>query len=122
MKQIFIADDSEIILDIVKKTLLLHLKDISIIEAKDGKEALEKIKRYHPEIHMYILDVNMPYLDGISLIKEIRKFNSTTPILMLTTEVEKEKIQRAKEYGATGWIVKPFDADKFIEIVKTFLE
>lgn len=121
MKYILIADDSEVILDIVKNTLILN-KFENILEAKDGKEALEIAKKNQGKISLYVLDVNMPHLDGISLVKELRNFDKLTPIVMLTTEVEKEKIQRAKEYGATGWIVKPFDAEKFIQIVKMFLE
>ncbi|MCS7204719.1 MAG: response regulator [Leptospiraceae bacterium] len=122
MKHILLADDSEIILDIVKKTLTMYFKDYSILEAKDGKDALEKAKTYKDDIRLYVLDVNMPHIDGISLIKHIRSFDKETPILMLTTEVEKAKIEKAKEYGATGWIVKPFEGEKFIQIVKMLLE
>ncbi len=118
---ILIADDSEVILDIVKNTLVLNgFKNI--IEAKDGQEALELAKKHIGKISLYILDVNMPRLDGISLIKELRSFDASTPIIMLTTEVEKSKIQKAKEFGATGWIIKPFDAEKFIQVISMLLK
>ncbi|MFN3603120.1 MAG: response regulator [Leptonema sp. (in: bacteria)] len=121
MGYILLADDSEVILDIVKNSLILHNYK-NILEAHDGQEALEISKKNQGNISLYVLDVNMPRMDGISLVKEIRAFDANTPIVMLTTEVEKAKIEKAKEYGATGWIIKPFNSDKFIQIVKMLLE
>jgi len=70
-----------------------------------------------------IADVNMPGMDGITLVKELRALPAYefTPILMLTTEANVAKKQEGKHAGATGWIVKPFDPDQFILTVKTVL-
>ena len=121
MGYVLIVDDSDVIRTIVKQTLEMHnYKDILL--ANDGIEALKLINEYGNQIDMYILDVNMPNMDGLTLIGEIRKRYKFTPIIMLTTETEKEKIIKAKNLGATGWIVKPFDGDKFIKVVDMYLK
>jgi two-component system, chemotaxis family, chemotaxis protein CheY len=105
----------------VKKALSLYGYE-EVIEAEDGEDALVKLKPIINNIGLYVLDVNMPKMDGLTLVKEIRSINSTTPIIMLTTETDKAKMIKAKEYGATGWIIKPFDSDKFIKVVEMFLK
>lgn len=118
---IIIVDDSSVVRSVVKKSLELYGYS-DIIEAEDGKDALEKIKPRHEDIVLYVLDVNMPEMDGITLVGEIRKLDSTAPIVMLTTESDKSKMMQAKGLGATGWIIKPFDAEKFIKVVEMFLK
>jgi two-component system chemotaxis response regulator CheY len=86
----------------------------------DGKDALSKLSG---PIKMVITDLNMPNMDGISLIKNIRanpayKF---IPIVMLTTESQATKKQDGKDAGATGWIVKPFKPDQLLAVVKKVL-
>jgi len=121
MKKIILVDDSDVILTIVSQALEMY-GYTDIIKANNGQEGLELIKRNQGNIALCIFDVNMPLLDGISLLKEVRQFDKTTPIIMLTTETDKEKITKAKEYGATGWIVKPFDAEKFIKVVQMYVK
>ena len=75
------------------------------------------------KIDLFITDINMPNMDGIELIKQLRndanyKF---TPIIVLTTENQDSKMQEGKAAGATGWIVKPFSSDKLIAVVKKIL-
>jgi two-component system chemotaxis response regulator CheY len=118
---ILIVDDSGVVRSVVKKSLELYGYS-DVIEAEDGIDALEKIKVAYQNIELFVLDVNMPKMDGITLIGEIRKLNSTTPIVMLTTESDKAKMMNAKNLGATGWIIKPFDAEKFIKVVEMFLK
>jgi len=65
--------------------------------------------------------VNMPRMDGITLVGELRKLGTQVPIIMLTTETEKAKMVQAKELGATGWIIKPFHAEKFLDVVRMFV-
>lgn len=120
MKKIVLVDDSDVILDIVSQALKMYGYE-DILRAKDGQEGLQVIKQNQGNIALCIFDVNMPKMDGISLVKEVRKFDSTTPIIMLTTETDKSKIITAKEYGATGWIVKPFEAEKFIKVVEMYV-
>jgi len=64
----------------------------------------------------------MPRMDGLTLVGEVKKIHQAVPIIMLTTETDKEKMVKAKELGATGWIVKPFEAEKFIKVVEMFVK
>ncbi len=121
MKYIMLVDDSEIIRSIVEQTLRLY-NYTDIIMATDGIEALEKIKAYMGRFALYVFDINMPRMDGLALVKEVRKLDEITPIIMLTTETDKSKMLVAKQYGATGWIIKPFEGEKFIKVVEMYLK
>ena len=116
---IMTADDSASIRQMVSFTL----KDAGyeIVEAVDGKDALEKIGA--KKIHMLITDLNMPNVDGIELIREVRSRSEYKfmPIIMLTTESQAGKKQEGKAAGATGWIVKPFKPGQLIAVVKKVL-
>jgi len=114
---IFIVDDSDIGREVIKKALTLYGYS-EITEAVDGVDALEKIKATAKKIDLFILDVNMPRMDGLTLLEEIRKADKVTPVIMLTTETDKAKMARAKELGATGWVVKPFDGEKFSKVIE----
>ncbi|MCD6272310.1 MAG: response regulator [Deltaproteobacteria bacterium] len=99
------------------------LKDAGyeVVEAVDGKDALNKLNG--AKVNMLITDLNMPNMDGISLIEQVRaepefKF---IPIIMLTTESQAEKKQEGKAAGATGWIVKPFKPEQLIAVIKKVL-
>lgn len=121
MKYIMVVDDSDVIREVVKRTLTI--KNYSnIIEARNGVDALNIIKEKINQICLFIFDVNMPEMDGLQLLEEVRKINKTIPIIMLTTETDKDKIKKAKELGATGWIIKPFDGDKFIKVIDMYLK
>ncbi len=92
-----------------------------VIQACDGKEALQLLQG--KKVDLVIADVNMPNMDGITLVKNLReqpdyKF---TPILMLTTESQESKRQQGKVAGATGWIVKPFNPEQLLNVVKKVL-
>ncbi len=118
---IIIVDDSDVVRSVIKKVLFIYGYH-EIIEAEDGVSALEKIKQSFKKIDLYIFDVNMPRMDGITLVGEVRKLDISKPIIMLTTETDKEKMLRAKKLGATGWVVKPFDSHKFMQVVDMFLK
>jgi len=92
-----------------------------VTEAADGVEALELAKK--KSFNLVISDVNMPRMDGIALIRELRTLPSYkfTPLLMLTTESGSDKKQQGKSAGATGWIVKPFNPDQLLATVKRVL-
>lgn len=92
-----------------------------VIEASDGVEALNIARGQG--VNLVITDVNMPKMDGISLIKELRALPAYrfTPLLMLTTESSAEKKQQGKAAGATGWIVKPFNPEQLVNTVKKVL-
>jgi len=118
-KIIMTADDSASIRQMVSFTL----KDAGyeVVEAVDGKDALKKFNG--AKINMLITDLNMPNMDGLELIKQVRakpefKF---IPIIMLTTESQAGKKQEGKAAGATGWIVKPFKPEQLIAVIKKVL-
>jgi len=119
MKTIMMVDDSASIRLMVRFTL--KQLGYRIMEAADGSDALKKLEG--KEIHMLITDINMPKLDGISLVRKIRE-NPTyrfIPIVVLTTESELEKKIEGTKAGATGWIVKPFKPDELIDVVRKVL-
>ena len=92
-----------------------------VVEARDGEEALEMAKK--DKIDAFIVDINMPKMDGISLVKELRALPSYkfVPILMLTTESQDSKRQEGKAAGATGWLVKPFNPEQLLNVIKKVL-
>ena len=106
-RMIMTVDDSTSMRQMVKATLLSAGYDV--VEASDGQEALE-YARENP-VDLVITDVNMPRMDGITLVSELRLLPSyrLTPVLLLTTESTMEKKMEGKRAGATGWIVKPFN-------------
>lgn len=121
MPTILAVDDSASMRQMVAFTL--KGAGFTVIDAVDGEDALEKAKATSATVDLVLTDVNMPRMDGISLIKELRglpkyKF---TPILMLTTESGGEKKMEGRSAGATGWIVKPFNPDQLLATIKKVL-
>jgi len=118
-KTIMTVDDSASVRLMVNFTL--RELGYEIIEAENGKEALKKLEK--KQIHMMITDINMPEMDGISLVKKMRQSPDYKfiPIIMLTTESQVEKKNAGKQAGATGWIVKPFKPDQLVAVVKRVL-
>lgn len=114
-KTILIVDDSESIREVVSFTL--ENEGYNVLVGVDGKDALKFFDGN--EIDLIITDLHMPVMDGIELIKEIRKMDkySRVPILFLTTESQAAKKIEAKEAGATGWIIKPFVPAKLIAAI-----
>ena len=106
-RMIMTVDDSTSMRQMVKATLLSAGYDV--VEAADGQEALD-YARENP-VDLVITDVNMPRMDGITLVSELRSLPTyrLTPVLLLTTESSMEKKMEGKKAGATGWIVKPFN-------------
>ena len=116
---ILAVDDSASMRQMVSFTLKGAGYDV--VEASDGVQALNLAKAR--AVNLVITDVNMPNMDGISLIRELRTLTSYrfTPLLMLTTESSVEKKQEGKAAGATGWIVKPFNPEQLLKTVKKVL-
>ncbi len=116
---ILIVEDSKSMRKLVAYTLIGAGHDV--LEAADGKEALSRLNS--ESVDMIISDLNMPNMDGLQLLKLLRgsaayKF---TPIIMLTTEAQVDKVMQAKMAGVSGWIVKPFQPEKLLQTVKKFL-
>jgi len=120
MKKILAVDDSASIRQMVNFTLKSAGYDV--VDAVDGKDGLAKAGSN--KFDMIITDLNMPNVDGIQLITEVRKLPgySFVPILMLTTESQAEKKDAGRKAGATGWIVKPFNADQLTTVLKKLLK
>lgn len=114
-KTILIADDSESIRELVDITL--KSAGYQVLKSVDGEDAMRHLNGQ--SIDLVITDLNMPKMDGISLIKEIRAKSDyqTLPVLLLTTESQASKKEEAKAVGATGWIVKPFVQEKLLAVV-----
>jgi len=119
MARILAVDDSASMRQMVSFTLKGAGHDV--LEASDGEEALGLANK--GPVDLVISDVNMPNMDGITLISELRKLDTYkfTPILMLTTESSGDKKSEGKAAGATGWIVKPFNPDQLIATIKKVL-
>jgi two-component system chemotaxis response regulator CheY len=118
MLEVLIVDDSPAIRASV--ALILKAANINAVEASSAEDALTKLKAGSVKPGLCIVDLNMPGMDGISLIKHIRTMPNTrfTPILMLTTESQQTKRQEAKAAGATGWLVKPISPADLMRTVK----
>jgi two-component system chemotaxis response regulator CheY len=117
-KTILIVDDSATMLMSLKTALELH--KFKVETASNGKEALDKIKSgLKPDL--IITDLNMPVMDGLEFIKNVRPLLKFVPILILTTESEAKKREEAKKLGATGWLVKPVSGTDLINVIKKVL-
>lgn len=118
-KSILTVDDSASIRQMVAFTL--KGAGYTVVEAADGQEGLSKAKTEN--FALVLTDQNMPKMDGLTLIKTLRTLPSykSTPILVLTTEASDTMKQQGRAAGATGWLVKPFDPQKLIEVVKKVL-
>jgi two-component system chemotaxis response regulator CheY len=114
-KTIMVVDDSISIRQVVG--IALKQAGYDVIEGVDGKDALAKLTGQ--KVNLIISDVNMPNMDGISFVRELktRPAYKFTPVLMLTTESQDTKKAEGKAAGATGWIVKPFDPEKLISVI-----
>lgn len=114
--KVMTVDDSRTMRDMVKFTL--SEAGYAVLEAEDGRQALDVLARERADV--VITDLNMPNMDGLELIKALRNKAeySSVPILMLTTEADDVKKNAGRAAGATGWIVKPFNPEKLVSVVR----
>lgn len=122
MKHILVIDDSPTIRTSVEYAIkkLGH----TIHQAENGRKGLEEfqsLKKRGDEVAMCIVDINMPEMDGISFVKEFRKEDKFTPVLILTTESEDDKIKEGKAAGASGWMIKPFKPVDLVAVVEKLI-
>ncbi len=117
-KTVLIVDDSATMLASLKAAI--QMMKLTVETANNGKAALEKIQGgLKPDL--IITDINMPVMDGLEFIKNVRPILRFTPILILTTESEQKKREEAKRLGATGWLVKPVSGNALMDVVKRVL-
>lgn len=116
---ILAVDDSASMRQMVRFTL--EGAGYRVVQAADGIEALEFARG--SSVDLVLTDVNMPRMDGITLVRELRGLNTYkfTPMLVLTTESGQDTKQRGKQAGATGWIVKPFSPEQLLSTIARVL-
>lgn len=115
-KTVLTVDDSRTMRDMLH--LALSQAGYRVLQAVDGVDGLQMLDGEPPDI--IVTDINMPRLDGFGFIEGVRRDDRyrATPILVLTTESDTEKKMRARQAGATGWIVKPFDPAKLVDALR----
>ncbi len=115
-KTIMVVDDSASIRMVVG--IALRRAGYEVIEAQDGKDAIGKLTGQ--KVHLIISDVNMPVMDGITFIKNVKQMPSYrfTPIIMLTTESDESKKREGQAAGAKAWVVKPFKPEQMLGAVQ----
>ena len=115
-KKVLTVDDSRTIRNMLLVTL--NNAGFETIQAEDGVEGLEVLEESNPDV--IVTDINMPRLDGFGFIEGVRKTERyrATPILVLTTESDQEKKERARKLGATGFIIKPFNPTGLVDVLR----
>ena len=115
-KRVMAVDDSSTVRKVLQATLASA--GYEVVEAVDGADALEKLSG--DSVDMLVTDLNMPNIDGIGLIQEVRQKpgNRFMPIIMLTSESQPEKKSAGKAAGASGWITKPFNPEQLLAVVR----
>jgi len=115
--RILIVEDSTMVRITVKRTLLAV--DFEVEEARDGAEGLTKAQQSAAPYDLILTDLNMPNMDGLTMIQNIRKLPAyaATPIVMLTTESGEDKKSVGHDSGISAWLVKPFEPDALVEMV-----
>jgi two-component system, chemotaxis family, chemotaxis protein CheY len=115
-KRALVVDDSTSMRQMLSFTL--QSAGFDVLQGSHGKEGLQQLQG--GRVDLIITDLNMPEMDGITFIRSLRGLETCkfTPVLMLTTESQDTKKAEGKAAGATGWIVKPFDPEKLLAVVK----
>jgi two-component system, chemotaxis family, chemotaxis protein CheY len=118
---ILLVDDSRTMRSIQKKTLET-LGQVTFAEAGDGIEALSLLAATPEGFNLALIDWNMPNMDGLTLVRKIREKNKALPLVMVTTEAEKQRIIDALRAGANNYILKPFTPETLLEKIKQTLD
>ncbi|MGB0990199.1 response regulator transcription factor [Halarcobacter sp.] len=113
MKLLFVEDEDDLI-EIISDTL--DKLDTNYLTAKNGEEALELVEK-NPDLSMIITDINMPVMNGLEMIEELKQKDIDLPIIVMSAHTELEYINKAKELGVNDYLLKPFDFIKFINLI-----
>ena len=117
-KKVLIVDDASFMRMMIKEILTAHGFEV-VGEAQDGKLAIEKYKELRPDL--VTLDITMPEMDGVTALKEIKKIDPEAKVIMCSAMGQQAMVIDAIQAGAKDFIVKPFQADRVIEVVKKTL-
>ncbi|MEA3554944.1 MAG: response regulator [Campylobacterota bacterium] len=115
VKILFVEDETDLV-TIISDTL--NKLKANFETAENGQVALEKFKE-HNDFDLIVTDINMPIMNGLELIKNIREFNKEIPVIIMSAHTEPEYIKSAEELGIDNYLLKPFDFIKFINIIST---
>ena len=117
--RVLAVDDSRTIRDLM--SLALSRAGIGVELASNGQEGLDRLNAMDTPPDVIVTDINMPVLDGFGMLSALRSSEATrkTPVLVLTTEEARDMKMRAREAGASGWIVKPFDPPRLVMAIRT---
>lgn len=121
--KILIVDDSSTMRKIIKKTVMqAGVEDT--VEAEDGIDALQKIKEHNCAFDLIMLDINMPRVDGLTTLKQLKSMEDTKgiPVIMCTSEAEKEMVLECIKSGASDYVVKPFNKDLIAEKISKLVK
>jgi YesN/AraC family two-component response regulator len=113
LKMLFVEDEPDLI-NIISTTLTKL--NLNFLTANDGEEALE-IYKNNLDIDIIITDINMPKMNGLALIENVRDIDSSLPVIVMSAHTEQEYIKKAAQLGVTSYLLKPFDFIKFIDLV-----
>ncbi len=117
MKKILAVDDSPMMRQMVKQTL--EEGGFQAVMAADGEEGLQLFRG--GGFDAVITDINMPVMDGITFIIELRRLNQEVPVITLTTEAEDDMKKKGQDAGANGWMVKPMEPEQLIDVLNQIL-
>jgi len=118
-KRVLIVDDSIFQRKLIR--LALEKEGFRILdEAETGSDAIQKFKQFQP--HLVIMDTFLPELDGISVLREMKKINVNADVIMMSSYSIKEKLMQASELGAKKYLIKPFKTEKLMEAINEVLE
>lgn len=113
LKMLFVEDEPDLI-NIISTTLTKL--NLNFLTANNGEEALELYKN-NLDIDLIVTDINMPKMNGLALIENVRDIDSSLPVIIMSAHTEQEYIKKAAQLGVTSYLLKPFDFIKFIDLV-----
>ncbi|MFQ5469963.1 MAG: response regulator transcription factor [Gammaproteobacteria bacterium] len=116
MRKVLIADDKAIMRELLK-VILREIDIFDVLESSNGVSAVEIFSEHQPDI--VFLDINMPEKDGLQTLKEIKLLKPQVFVIMITGHSSIENVKTAISYGANGFIVKPYNSQKIIDLLQT---
>jgi len=116
--KVIIADDSRVMRNIIQKAI--SPIGLEVIHASNGQEVLDSLETYRQDIGLILLDWNMPVMNGLEVLESIKANNlhKDIPVLMVSTESEDDKMEKAFRAGAKGYLSKPFTPEKLLDLVR----
>lgn len=113
-RKVLVVDDSKL----MHKMYEVMLRQYPLVYASDGRQALDRL-RDHPDIDLVLLDINMPNMNGLEFLAELRSdaARADLPVIIISTEGREEDTARGLEAGATAYIKKPFHSEEILDVI-----